>query len=145
MPEHIKGASRLVIGKFLYDWHNQEYCLIAYATRGHDGMGVVGTMPDADGNAPDLWSTAARHLPLNASIEDIGRWCLGAGWARSNHPRHSWIETEDEKWTLAVRNTLKDIKPHQYGNTAFGWLGAYVGVMTVDDVEVTRRAHALLS
>ncbi|MEH6373735.1 hypothetical protein V7793_05150 [Streptomyces sp. KLMMK] len=144
MPQHLTGtASRLIIGKLLYDWDHQDYCLIAYT--GLDNMGVVGTFPDANGDAPDLWSIAARHESQKADYEDLGRWCLCTGWALSSKPRDTWIEVTNQPWKLEVRNTLKEIKPHQYGNTAYGWKGVHVGVLTVDDPDVIKQAHALLS
>ncbi|MYY03114.1 MULTISPECIES: hypothetical protein [unclassified Streptomyces] len=144
MPQQIKGDSRLVIGRFLYDWHHQDYLLLAYAHRGHEGMGVVGTVADAEGRMPDLWSVAARHCSLGASAEEIGRWCLCSGWARTMSPRNAWIEVDGVPWTFDVRNTLSEIRPHQYGTTAYGWRGAYVGTLTLEDPDVIQRAHDLM-
>ncbi|MEU5166774.1 hypothetical protein [Streptomyces mutomycini] len=144
MPQRIKGESRLIIGKFLYDWQHQDHLLLAYAARGHQGMGVVGTVVDQEGRAPDLWSVAARHCSVGATAEELGRWCLCSGWARTSSPRDMWIEVDEVPWQFDVRNTLPEIKPHQYGNTAYGWKGAYVGTLTVEDQDVLHRAHALM-
>ena len=142
MPKEIEGTSRLTIGRFLYDWNHRDYCLLAYA--GDGKMGVVATVPTEQGDAPDLWSIAARHESLTASPEDIGRWCLCSGWAMTNHPRHEWFSVTGEKWTLSVRNTLSGIRPHQYGTTAYGWSGAYVGSLTIENPEIRSRAWGLL-
>ncbi|MCY0942613.1 hypothetical protein [Streptomyces antarcticus] len=142
MPQRITGTSRLTIGRFLYDWDNRTYCLLAYAR--HGNMGVVATVPDVNGDAPDLWSIAARHSPNNASHEDIGRWCLCSGWALSSGRPDHWFAAQNQQWTLDVRNTLHEIKPHQYGITAYGWHGAYVGILTPEDPDTRERAHRLL-
>ncbi|CAL9479370.1 hypothetical protein [Streptomyces sp. enrichment culture] len=142
MPQQLTGTSRLTIGRLLYDWDHRTYCLLAYASLGDKG--VVATVPDAHGNAPDLWSIAARHMPPNASHEDVGRWCLCVGWALTGGPRDAWFSLPAGAWTLEVRNVLHEIKPHQYGSSAYGWRGAYVGVLTPDAAEVREQAHALL-
>lgn len=142
MPQWITGTTRLTIGRFLYDWDHADYCLLAYASDGN--MGVVATVPDADGNAPDLWSIAARHESRTASYEDLGRWCLCVGWALTSKPKDRWFSIVGEPWTLEVRNTLHQVKPHQYGVTAYGWSGAHVGVLTAGTPEVQQRAHDLL-
>lgn len=142
MPQRITGTARLTIGRFLYDWDHGDYCLLAYTSDGP--MGIVATVPDADGNSPDLWSIAARHESRAASHEDIGRWCLCSGWALSMKPKDSWFAVTGEPWTLEVRSSLQGIKPHQYGNTAYGWGGAHVGVLTASTPEVQQRAHDLL-
>lgn len=143
MPSEIKGTSRLIIRKFLYDWHNGEHMLLVYAARGHEGMGLVGTMPDHEGRVPDLWSVAARHEKLAASDEELGRWCLNSGWASTNAPADMRITVEEVPWTLAVRNTLSEIRPHQYGTTAYGWRGGHFGTFRVEDAAVVAQAHAL--
>lgn len=142
MSSRITGTTRLTIGRFLYDWNHGDYCLLAYASDGP--MGVVATVPDANGNAPDLWSIAARHESRTAGHEDIARWCLCSGWAITMKPTDQWFAVAGTSWTLDVRNTLNSIKPHQYGNTAYGWSGAYVGTLTVDDQALQQQAHQLL-
>jgi hypothetical protein len=143
MANRINGTARLTIGRFMYDWDHRDYCLLAYTSDGN--MGVVATVPDENGDAPDLWSIAARHESRTATHEDLGRWCLCAGWALTMKPADQWFSVVDQTWGLEVRNTLASIKPHQYGNTAYGWNGAYVGVLTVEDPEIRKRAHGLLS
>ncbi|MGW1837009.1 hypothetical protein [Streptomyces sp. NPDC002067] len=143
MPQRITGNSRLTIGTLLHDWQHGEYCLLAYASSGDKG--VVATFPDHDGGAPDLWSIAARHEARTADHEAIGRWCLATGRALSSRPRDHCFTVSDTPWTLDVRNVLDSVKPHQYGNSAYGWRGAYVGVLTVEDEEIQQRAHDILN
>jgi hypothetical protein len=142
MPNLIKGSSRLVIGRFLYDWQHGDRCLLAYSSSGN--MGVVATVPDKDGNAPDLWSIAARHESRTASYEDLARWCLCVGWSMTMKPRQQWISAVDQPWALEVRATLPSVKPHQYGNTAYGWNGAHIGVLRAENSEFQNQAHRLL-
>lgn len=142
MSNMIEGSSRLVIGRFLYDWNHGDHCLLAYSSSG--AMGVVATVPDKDGNAPDLWSIAARHESRTASYEDLARWCLCVGWSMTMKPRNEWISAVGQPWALEVRAHLPSIKPHQYGNTAYGWNGALIGVLKVDNPEFQEQAHSLL-
>ncbi|MFF7361046.1 hypothetical protein [Streptomyces sp. NPDC008125] len=144
MPSEIKGTSRLIIRKFLHDWHNWEHMLLVYAARGHEGMGLVGTMPDHEGHVPDLWSIAARHSSPTSSVEEIGRWCLSSGWASTNAPADMRLTVEECDWTFSVRNTLSEIRPHQYGNTAYGWRGGYFGTVHIENADVVAQAHALM-
>lgn len=143
MPNQIRGTARLTIGRLLYDWNHGDHCLLAYSSDGD--MGVVATVPNEDGDAPDLWSIAARHESRTATYEDLGRWCLSVGWALTMKPRNEWFSVIGESWALEVRNTLATIKPHQYGNTAYGWNGVHVGVLNVENPEIQKQAHSLLS
>lgn len=142
MPNLIKGTARLTIGRFLYDWSHHDYCLLAYTS--HEGRGVVATVPDSAGNAPDLWSVAARHESRTADHEALGRWCLVGGWSLNMKPKDTWFSVTEEPWSLEVRVSVPSFKPHQYGNTLYGWRGAHVGTLGIKNPDIIQRAHQLL-
>ncbi|MFJ2774594.1 hypothetical protein [Streptomyces sp. NPDC087300] len=139
----ITGSARLTIARFLYDWDHGDHCLLAYTS--HGAMGVAATIPNAEGDAPDLWSMAGRNLPPSAQDEDRARWAICAGWAlnTSTLPEHR-LTLVGHEWTLEVIRTLHEIKPHQYGNSAYGWTGAHIGRLTLNDPYAQAQAHTLL-
>ncbi|MFI0262057.1 hypothetical protein ACH4OW_23805 [Streptomyces sp. NPDC017056] len=145
MPKTLSGTAPLIISPFRHRFDPAEFCLLAYSS--YELRGVVGVLPDEKGDTPSLWDMAGRNLPRNilptSEAEEYGRWLLNCASALRLLTPPDAIRVSGQRWDLDLQRTVDRFKPHQYGETVYGWYGVHVGILSLGDEGKAITKHAL--